>query len=445
MSSVIEVSGLSKQFKLYRHARDRVKEWIHPLRKKYHTGFQALNDVSFTIRSGETVGIIGRNGSGKSTILQIISGVMSPSNGNVNVNGRIAALLELGTGFDNELTGRENLFLNGSIMGFTAEEVQARIPEIESFADIGHFIDQPVKVYSSGMFVRLAFAAAIHVDPDILIVDEALAVGDVKFQNKCYRKFHEFKKLGKTIIFVTHSTDLIAKHCDRAILLHNGTKIEDGEPNQVINRYLELLLGIAPTEADDNTETVEEQTPLIIEQDVDVDGLPKAIKSFIQSTEASDRCSQNPTYNQNEHRYGSEKGRVVDFLVYTGQQINPVRIDAHEMVEIYVKYNFLDEVKIPIYGFTLKTLDGVEILGSNNLFEKQDVRPRERGEIAIYKIKLPFKLISGEYFFSIGLAEFVDGDTPPIDRRYDLIHLKVANSSSRYGLVDLDMEIEEII
>ena len=200
MSSVIEVSGLSKQFKLYRHARDRVKEWIHPLRKKYHTGFQALNDVSFTIRSGETVGIIGRNGSGKSTILQIISGVMSPSNGNVNVNGRIAALLELGTGFDNELTGRENLFLNGSIMGFTAEEVQARIPEIESFADIGHFIDQPVKVYSSGMFVRLAFAAAIHVDPDILIVDEALAVGDVKFQNKCYRKFHEFKKLGKTII-----------------------------------------------------------------------------------------------------------------------------------------------------------------------------------------------------------------------------------------------------
>ena len=236
---IVNVSNLSKRFKLYSNPRDRFKEWIHPLKKKYHNEFWALKDVSFSISAGETLGIIGRNGSGKSTLLQIVTNVMAPTTGLAEINGRVSALLELGTGFDGELTGRENIFLNGSILGLNPREIRERIPSIRTFADIGEYFDQPVKLYSSGMFVRLAFSAAIHVDPDILIIDEALAVGDVKFQNKCYRKFNEFRDQGKTIIFVTHSTDLIAKLCNRAILLHNGHILEDNQPNLVINRYLE--------------------------------------------------------------------------------------------------------------------------------------------------------------------------------------------------------------
>ena len=211
-NTAIKVTNLSKVYKLYDKPADRLKESLHPLKKKYHKEFYALNDVSFEIKKGETVGIIGKNGAGKSTLLKIITGVLTPSGGHVHVNGRIASLLELGAGFNPEYTGVENIYLQGTLMGYTKEEMESKIQAILDFADIGDFVYQPVKSYSSGMFARLAFAVAINVEPDILIVDEALSVGDMRFQQKCYRKFREFQELKKTILFVTHDTGTIINY-----------------------------------------------------------------------------------------------------------------------------------------------------------------------------------------------------------------------------------------
>lgn len=444
MNSVISVKDLSKRFKLYSNNRDRVREWISPFKKQYHHEFWALENVSFDVIEGETLGILGRNGSGKSTLLQIISGVMAQTAGNIAVHGRISALLELGTGFDYELTGRENLYLSGSIMGFSKEEIRQRIPLIEEFAEIGDFIDQPVRVYSSGMYVRLAFAQAIHVDPDILIIDEALAVGDVKFQNKCYRKFNEFKNIGKTVIFVTHATDLVAKHCDRAILLDMGKLIMDDVPNKVINRYLDLLFGVARTTEPKKPAVHNVSDQLKIETSLDTSSYPDAIKEFLLDNNIDDQCASNPTYNQNEHRWGSNQCRIFNYAVFADNAINPLQVEAGSPVSIFVKYFFSKDVNRPIYGFTLKTLDGVDVFGSNSEFEAVDVKPKKNGELAIMRFDLPASLITGEYFINIGLAEYEGGETVPLDRRYDMIHLKVFNPTSRYGIVDLNMSISEI-
>ena len=222
---IIKVENVSKVYKLYPRAVDRVVDTFHLMPWKKYESHAALNDVSFTINKGETVGIIGTNGSGKSTMLKIITGVLSPTSGNISVNGRISALLELGAGFNMEYTGIENIYLNGTMIGFTEEEIEQKMDDILAFADIGQFVYQPVKTYSSGMFVRLAFAVAINIDPEILIVDEALSVGDVFFQSKCYKKFEEFKASGKTILFVSHDLSSISKYCDRVILLNQGDKL----------------------------------------------------------------------------------------------------------------------------------------------------------------------------------------------------------------------------
>ena len=220
----ISINHLSKVYKLYDKPVDRLKESLGLTKQKKYREHYALRDVSFQVKRGETVGIIGTNGSGKSTILKIITGVLNPTQGEVQVNGRISALLELGAGFNMEYSGLENVYLNGTMIGFTREEIDKKLDDILAFADIGDFIHQPVKTYSSGMFVRLAFAVAINIEPEILIVDEALSVGDVFFQAKCYKKFEDFKKMGKTILFVSHDLGSISKYCDRVVLLDKGVK-----------------------------------------------------------------------------------------------------------------------------------------------------------------------------------------------------------------------------
>ncbi len=236
-NTVVQVDNVSKIYRLYGKHTDRLKESLHPLRRKYHQEFFALRNVSLSIKTGETMGIIGRNGSGKSTLLKMITGILTPTSGKITVNGKISALLELGTGFNPELTGRENVFFTGAIMGFSPDEIKEKLENILTFADIGVFIDQPVKMYSSGMFVRLAFAVAISVDPDILIIDEALAVGDFGFQAKCYRKFLDFKESGKTIIFVTHSLDTVIRYCDKVMVLEDGLKLREADPKQAVDGY----------------------------------------------------------------------------------------------------------------------------------------------------------------------------------------------------------------
>ncbi|NBL00561.1 MAG: ABC transporter ATP-binding protein, partial [Erysipelotrichia bacterium] len=240
-NTAIKVNHLTKVYKLYDNPIDRLKESLHPLKKQYHKEFYALNDISFEIKKGETVGIIGKNGAGKSTLLKIITGVLTPTSGSVHVNGRIASLLELGAGFNPEYTGVENIYFQGSLMGYTREEVAKKVDEIIAFADIGDFVYQPVKMYSSGMYARLAFAVAINVDPDILIVDEALSVGDAAFQNKCIRKMEEIGKKGITILFVSHDTQTINKFCNRAIWLNNGVIKEQGKPEIILENYMSFM------------------------------------------------------------------------------------------------------------------------------------------------------------------------------------------------------------
>ncbi|GEN35146.1 ABC transporter ATP-binding protein [Aneurinibacillus danicus] len=237
----IRVENLKKAYKIYDKPVDRLKESLHPLRKIYHKDFYALKGVSFDIKRGETVGIIGKNGSGKSTLLKIITGVLTPTFGEVQINGKISALLELGAGFNPELTGIENIYLNGTIMGFTKQEMDKRLDDILSFADIGNFVYQPVKTYSSGMFARLAFSVAINIEPDILIVDEALSVGDMQFQEKSFTKMKRFRDLGKSILFVTHSLTSVRNFCDRAIWISEGSVQMDGQADLVCSAYQDSI------------------------------------------------------------------------------------------------------------------------------------------------------------------------------------------------------------
>ena len=241
--TAIRVTNLKKIYKLYEKPRDRIKEAFGFGRRMNHKLHYALNGVNLSIYKGETVGIIGTNGSGKSTILKIITGVLNPTEGEVTVDGRISALLELGAGFNQEYNGIENVYLNGTMMGFSEKEIEAKLPAILEFADIGDYVYQPVKTYSSGMFVRLAFAVAINIEPEILIVDEALSVGDVFFQAKCYHKFEEFKSKGKTIVFVSHDLSSISKYCDRVFLLNKGNLLGEGSPKEMIDAYKRVLVG----------------------------------------------------------------------------------------------------------------------------------------------------------------------------------------------------------
>ncbi|QSZ40928.1 ATP-binding cassette domain-containing protein [Sulfurimonas aquatica] len=252
-NTAIKVNHLTKVYKLYNKPIDRLKESLHPLKKQYHKDFYALNDVSFEIKKGETVGIIGKNGAGKSTLLKIITGVLTPSSGHVYVNGRIASLLELGAGFNPEYTGIENIYLQGTLMGYMHDEMESKLEAILDFADIGDFVYQPVKSYSSGMFARLAFAVAINVDPDILIVDEALSVGDAAFQNKCIRKMEEIGEKGITILFVSHDTQTINKFCSKVVWLNNGTIKEQGKPEFILENYMSFMSYGIETQRNENT------------------------------------------------------------------------------------------------------------------------------------------------------------------------------------------------
>ena len=239
---VIEIKDITKTYKLYERPVDRLKETLSIRHKSYHKDHNALNGINLEVFKGECVGIIGTNGSGKSTLLKIITGVVTPTSGTVEVNGKISALLELGAGFNQEYTGIENIYLNGTMVGFTREEMDERLQSIIDFADIGEFIYQPVKNYSSGMFARLAFAVAINVEPDILIVDEALSVGDIFFQSKCYQKFVDFKNAGKTILFVSHDLSSIIKYCDRSLLIHHGKQIAVGKSSEIVDIYKKILV-----------------------------------------------------------------------------------------------------------------------------------------------------------------------------------------------------------
>lgn len=406
----IQVKHLDKMYKLYNKPSDRLRETLGfkvPVREHY-----ALRDVNFQVERGETVGIIGTNGSGKSTILKIITGVLNPTAGEVKVDGRISALLELGAGFNMEYTGIENVYLNGTMMGFSKEEVDARLQDILDFADIGDFVYQPVKSYSSGMFVRLAFAVAINIDPEILIVDEALSVGDVFFQAKCYRKFEEFKKLGKTILFVSHDLSSISRYCDRVILLNKGVKLEEGSPKQMVDMYKQLLVGQDPAKAEEKKE------------------------------EQKESWSQQFQVNPNMLEYGTKLAEIVDFAVLDDKDRCTNTIEKSSSFRIRMKVVFHQDIQEPIIAYTFKDIKGTEITGTNTLFEKKSVEHSQAGDSCTVTFEQEMFLQGGEYLLSFGCTGYKDGEFTVFHRLYDACNITVVSNKNTVGFYDMNSKVE---
>ncbi len=433
----IRINDIKKCFFVYKRPLDRVWQLILGRRGKLFKEVWALKGISFDVMRGEAIGIIGRNGSGKSTLLEILSDTITETSGEVIVNGRVAALLELGAGFNPEFTGRENIYTNAAIMGIPDRVITERFDEIVEFSEIREYIDQPVKTYSSGMYIRLAFAVAINMDPDILIVDEALSVGDIRFQRKCFRKFEELKKSGKTIIFVTHATDLVVNHCDRAVFIDSGNVMQIGTSREVVNAYLDFMFGHTAT-AGEKTGSQKSRLPYKM--------IPLAgFMSGLNQDPNIDGCSQRRNYNPTEHRWGDQSAMILDYLVKADSSIDPMLCRNGEQIDIYVIVYFRKKVLAPIYGLTVKTVDGVEVYGANTRKKKMGVQGKQANEYSVLHFRFDCKLLAGDYFISLGVASDDEvHDHLPLDRRYDLIHLRIEDDGESFGIADLGMQIKEI-
>lgn len=406
----ISVDNVSKVYKLFTKPADRVIDALHLAPWKKVPEHHALNDVSFEVKQGEMVGIIGTNGSGKSTILKIITGVLHPTKGDVKVNGRISALLELGAGFNREYTGIENIYLNGTMIGFSKEEIDAKLKDILEFADIGDFVYQPVKTYSSGMFVRLAFAVAINIEPEILIVDEALAVGDVFFQAKCYRKFDEFKKKGKTILFVSHDLSSIVKYCDRVVLLNKGTKLGEGKAKEMIDVYKQVLVG----QYDEN------DTKEATETTANIDG----------------------GANEELLEYGSRKAEITECYITDNKGKRTNALIKGEPFTIHMKAAFAERVQAPIFAFTIKNARGTEITGTNTMFEKAFMEAVDKGVTKEVTFTQRMDLQGGDYLLSLGLTGYEGSDFTVYHRLYDAVSISVISDKDTVGFYDMNSKVE---
>ncbi|CCL15252.1 ABC transporter related [Clostridioides difficile T22] len=416
---VIKVENISKVYKLYEKPIDRLKETIGLSKKVYHTKHYALENLSFQVEKGETIGIIGTNGSGKSTLLKMITGVLTPTSGNIIVNGKISALLELGAGFNPEYTGIENIYLNGTMMGYKKEEMDDKIESILEFADIGEFINQPVKTYSSGMFSRLAFAVAINVEPDILIVDEALSVGDVFFQAKCYKKFNDFKKQGRTIIFVSHDMGSIMKYCDKTLLIDRGKFVDMGPSANMIDIYKKILVNQYVPDSDNEE---------IIEDVMEIEGTNKWYE----------KLQINPT----KLEYGNKKAEIIDFAIVDDKNKINNNINKGTIFNIKMKVKFNENIDNPIYAFTIKDLKGTDVTGTNTMLEHIDTNKYDdKGEVIIV-FKQKMDLQGGSYLLSLGCTGYESEDFTVYNRLYDICNINVISLKNSVGYYDMNSEIE---
>ena len=418
----IKVTDLEKVYKLYDKPSDRLKEALHIGRGKHHTEHRALKGVNMTIRQGECVGIIGANGSGKSTILKIITGVLSQTAGEVEVNGRISALLELGAGFNMEYNGIENIYLNGTMIGFSKKEIDQKLDEILAFAAIGDYVYQPAKTYSSGMFVRLAFAVAINIDPEILIVDEALSVGDVFFQAKCYHKFEEFKEMGKTIVFVSHDLSSISKYCDRVVLLNQGIKLGEGAPKQMIDTYKQVLVGqyTAP-EAEGERLLDDEQLRAMAAKGVDGSKL--------------DGC------NPDLLEYGSKKAQITEYYITDEKGTRTSTVIKGSAFTIHMRVEMTERIAAPIFAFTIKNVRGTEITGTNTMFEKAFLESVEAGQTKQITFTQDMNLQGGDYLLSLGVTGYEEDDFTVYHRLYDVLNVTVISDKDTVGFYDMNSKV----
>lgn len=438
----IKVEGLGKCYHLYEKPIARVMDLILPGPARRFQPFWALRNASFEIQAGQTVGIIGRNGSGKSTLLEIISNTLQLTEGKVEINGRIAALLELGAGFNPDFTGRENVYMNAAIMGIDRSVIEEKFSEIEAFANIGEYINHPVSTYSSGMYVRLAFATSIHMDPDILIVDEALAVGDIRFQRKCFREFERFKREGKTILFVTHAVELIRSYCDSAIFLHQGEIRRQGDPRDVVHDYLDMLFGTedGSSGAQSKIAAVSDVSPGSSLQT----GKDQSPGNELNSDARIDGARLRKSYNASEYRWGEQQAQIIDYLLESGDVADAVVLQQCEQIKLTMRVYFHQALDDLIYGITIKTLDGTTVYGANTREREIKLASRKKGEMVDVSFTLENHLVQGSYFVSLGVAQHNDTvDNLALDRRYDLFSIAVDGELRDFGLANLNMVFEE--
>ncbi|RHQ15571.1 ABC transporter ATP-binding protein [Lachnospiraceae bacterium AM48-27BH] len=434
MENAITVKDVTKIYKLYDKPIDRLKEALNPFHKEYHKKFYALNNLSFEVKKGETVGIIGTNGSGKSTILKIITGVLTPTTGEVEVNGVISALLELGAGFNMDYTGIENIYMNGTMMGFSKKEMDAKLQEILDFADIGDFVYQPVKTYSSGMFVRLAFALAINVEPEILIVDEALSVGDVFFQSKCYRRMEEIRQKGTTILMVTHDMGSIIKYCDKVVLLNKGNFVAEGAPGHMVDLYKKILAG--------------QMEGLEAAKDVDSD-----FSGETAEKEQKEKTYQLPhgklmkdslTINSNRTEYGDGRAKIYDLGLFDQRGNLTNLLLKGEEFTIKEKIRFAAPIQSPIFTYTIKDKKGTDLTGTNTMFEGTDIKPVKAGDEYEVSFTQKMTLQGGEYLLSMSCTGFEQGEHTVYHRLYDVANITVISNKNTVGVYDMESAVQAV-
>lgn len=383
MDELIELTGISKKYRIYNHPGDRLKELATLNRRRFHKEHWAVRDLSLSIRRGETFCVIGENGSGKSTLLQLMAGILEPTAGTLRVRGRVTALLELGSGFNPEFTGRENVHLNGAILGFTSAEIERKLASIFAFAEIGSYVDQPVRTYSSGMAVRLAFAVAVHLDPDILIVDEALAVGDIYFRQRCMRKIHELRARGVTIVYVTHDIADVKALGHRTLWLDHGRAVELGDSADVAHDYLAAIL----------------------KKDADRMGRGEGppAGTAVAYTEPREVVVSLPSAAR---RHGDRRAEVLGIQVCDdqGRPVQALRTPAQVLIRISVRAN--DHLKLPIVGFLMRTEQGVDFAGTNTTREGIQMPPMRPGQMATvdFRVRLP-ELAASRFTVTPGIAE----------------------------------------
>ena len=419
----VEITGLWKNYKMFNRKRDRLIETIIPKINR-HTEFSAIKDFNLTIKKGESLGILGRNGAGKSTLLKMITGVVTPSKGEIKVNGKISSLLELGTAFNMELTGIENIYQHGQVMGFSKLEMDAKKKEIIEFADIGEHINQPVKSYSSGMFARLAFACAINVDPDILIVDEVLSVGDMAFQLKCFKKFEDFKKKGKTILFVTHSVGDVLRNCDRSIIISSGEKIFDGDAKSGVEKYKKMIVGL-------DDEAFKYKKKVLEDSKIEVKDTDTTWKEhFLQ--------------NPDIITYGNGDAEIIDYGIFDLDGNYALTINNDDEYIVKAKIKFYKDIDEPIFAMSLKDFKGLEVAGVNTKEYKVPTGNFKAGDEVVVEYKQTFPLQPERYAFSFGCTKYNDkGELEVFDRKYDSIIIEIISTErGSLGLLDLKTKFE---
>ncbi len=435
--NAIEVKDVTKIYRLYDKPIDRLKESLSVTHKSYHKDFYALNGLSFSVEKGQTVGIIGTNGSGKSTILKIITGVLTPTTGTVSVDGKISALLELGAGFNMDYTGIENIYMNGTMMGYTKKEMDAKLQEILEFADIGDFVYQPVKTYSSGMFVRLAFALAINVEPEILIVDEALSVGDVFFQAKCYRRMEEIRKSGTTILMVTHDMGSIIKYCDKVVLLNKGEFIAEGEPGHMVDLYKKILAN--------QMDSLKEE----LENDYS-GGMGKTDGKESESPARTEHAGgeqtglmkEKITINANRTEYGDGRAEIFDLGLFDARGNLTNLLLKGEMFTIKERIRFHAPLQCPIFTYTIKDKKGTDLSGTNTMYEGADIKQVNAGDVYDVSFTQKMTLQGGEYLLSMSCTGFEGEEHVVYHRLYDVANITVISNKNTVGVYDMESVVE---